>query len=113
MFSRGVVVGFDPKGGLGPVETAKGLLLEKGLREPSQGRWLKGIPQGRWMIQKIEGEDVGRIRNEINKRDPLWCAVVLGLCGETIFSPQRPVIWSEKRLGRIVRLWQVGNFYED
>ena len=35
---------------------------------------------------------------------PLLTALVLGRCSGSLFSPNRPIIWSERRLARSVRL---------
>ena len=37
-------------------------------------------------------------------RDPLLIALVLGRCSGCLFSPARPIIWSERRLARSIRL---------
>ena len=36
--------------------------------------------------------------------DPLLTALVLGRCSGNLFSPARPIIWSERRLARSIRL---------
>ena len=36
--------------------------------------------------------------------DPLLTALVLGRCSGSLFSPNRPIIWSERRLARSIRL---------
>ncbi|MFN5959908.1 MAG: hypothetical protein ACK5CW_00345 [Verrucomicrobiota bacterium] len=36
--------------------------------------------------------------------DPLLTALVLGRCSGSLFSPARPIIWSERRLARSIRL---------
>jgi hypothetical protein len=36
--------------------------------------------------------------------DPLLTALVLGRCSGCLFSPARPIIWSERRLARSIRL---------
>jgi hypothetical protein len=36
--------------------------------------------------------------------DPLLTALVLGRCSGSLFSPSRPIIWSERRLARSIHL---------
>lgn len=47
--------------------------------------------------------------------DPLLTALVLGRCSGSLFSPARPIIWSERRLARSIRLvrCQPGTFLDD
>ena len=40
-------------------------------------------------------------------------ALILGCCNDYFFDPAKPVIWTEKRLSRRVRLFQTGGFYDD
>lgn len=95
------------------VEYARALLRVNGMTEASECRGLEGIPLGRWMVQVLENEEGEAVRSESREANPLWCAAVLGLCGGAIYSSERPFVWSRVRLGRAVRLWKVGSFYED
>lgn len=49
----------------------------------------------------------------VDLRDELRTALILGMCGRNFYAPDRPVIWTEKRLKRAVALYRPGGFYED
>ena len=44
----------------------------------------------------------------------LRAALILGKCRDGLYDPARPVVWTEGRLSRSVRLYGIGgNFYTD
>ncbi len=50
---------------------------------------------------------------EIDDTEFLRRALILGCCNDYFFDPAKPVIWTEKRLARRVRLFQTGDFYDE
>ena len=50
---------------------------------------------------------------EIPDTEFLRRALILGCCNDYFYDPAKPVIWTEKRLARRVRLFQTGGFYDD
>ena len=78
MFAARVVVGVDVGEDLGAVPGGVALVVD--------------LPHG---PDAVDGADAG---------EQLRTALVLGKCSGSLYSPQRPLIWSERRLARSVRL---------
>jgi hypothetical protein len=63
------------------------------------------LPTKRALVTDLPGTE--RIENAADSKSLLLHALVLGRCCGSLFSPERPIIWSERRLGRCVRLAEI------
>lgn len=91
------------------VEYAGSLLEQAGLNSPSAVHDLDRLPKGRWIVRVQPAPEADFAEDA----DPLLCAAILGLCGTSFYSPDRPVVWTHDRLSRAITLHRLGNFYAD
>lgn len=92
------------------VRYAQQLMKKAGIKTVEELRQLPGLPQGRWIC--IDGSQENPA-GAGEPADPLLSAAVLGLSAPSYYAPDRPFIWTEGRLGRRLRLYRPGRFYED
>ena len=62
-------------------------------------------------------DDDGPIRKSTlqaqDDEDCLRCAIILGRCSGSLYDPDKPVIWTQDRLNRRLRLYHSGSFYDE
>lgn len=88
--------------------TARRLLKEAGYSDPNDLKMDLALPQGTWFTLALPPESATR---DTKPLEPLHTALIMGLCGVSLYSPVRPVVWSEKRLSRKLILVQPSAFY--
>lgn len=126
LFHEGLHVGVSRGGFSSRVERARHLLAASGQPSASALAQSLRLPAGGWHCRTLA---------EPGKRDEdlldgsvaatLWpgahaptadaralaAAIILGMCAPGYFSPDRPVIWSEARLSRVVALVKPQRYY--
>ena len=80
-------------------------------------------PQQAWRnVSDIPGQRLHCVDDGEDRQSPegpesihfLRAALILGKCRDGLYDPARPVVWTEGRLSRSVRLYGIGgNFYTD
>jgi hypothetical protein len=109
-FSRGLRVSLPPSLETSRVSHARELLRETGFSDPNELKQHFQLPQATWLV--IEDRPCGESMEHAKELlSPLHAALILGLSGVAIYSPDRPVIWSETRLARKLFLFQPSAFY--
>lgn len=108
------------------VERARHLLAASGqpsastfarsLRLPAGGRHCRTLAEPvEHNVDILEGSATATLWPEAKKpaaeTRALAAAVILGMCAPGYFSPDRPVIWSEARLSRVVALVKPQSYY--
>jgi len=86
-------------------EIALRLLAEAGFRSTEEA-WAKlrdQLPDRPALVIDVPGDGASDTAGKPD-RCPLIAALVLGRCCGSHFSPERPIIWSERRLARRLRL---------
>ncbi len=63
-------------------------------------------------IDGQEKKGLPRINNKGEQKKVIRNAVILGMCNKFIYNPDSPIIWTRKRLTRIISLFGAGDFYE-
>ena len=94
-----------------PVACVENLLLQAGLRTPEELRACFPVPTETLIAH---WQDRPGHRMSINRCKPetiLHQALLLGLCTDQLFDPQRPVIWTETSLTRALDLYDPRGFY--
>lgn len=110
LMELGLWVWLPAREGQSRVALAQRLLRKAGLAGTDQLRKLPGLPTGRWLCVEYPGKDpVG----EPEPAEALLSAAVLGLSAPSYYADDRPVIWTEGRLSRRLRLFRPRWFYED
>ncbi|MEX1048595.1 MAG: hypothetical protein WED15_03640 [Akkermansiaceae bacterium] len=86
-------------------EIARRLLLKAGFGSPEQA-WdalRDQLPEQAALAVEVPPDSAPDVPGE-NEHASLIAALVLGKCCGSLFSPSRPIIWSERRLARSLRL---------
>lgn len=126
LFHAGLHVGIALGGFPSRVERARHLLETCG--QPSARAFVESLrlPAGGWHCRTLaeagkRDEDLldGSVAATLLPGGPaltpdtraLAAAVILGMCAPGYFSPDRPVIWSEARLSRVVALVKPQSYY--
>ena len=112
-FRTGLRVSFTAAPEMSLVSTARNLLSEAGLSDPNELKSRLGLPRGTWFFYPTCPESEGRGGVVLPPLPPLQAALILGLCGVSLYAPERPVVWSEGRLSRSLTLIQPETFYDD
>ncbi len=130
-FRQGLVLAFGLEEAPSRVERARSLLAREGLPDVAAARERFHLPAGRWLCRpytdgqvydNTTDEELGIMGGMVFTNDegfrptaltPLLCALILGLCGPSYYAADRPLIWSEARLGRRLVLYQAANFYDE
>ena len=111
-FQLGPRLCFAPDPQASRLATAYRLLEEAGLSNPNDLKARFSLPQGTWTLITLPSASANPgTAPEPTALKPLHAALLLGLCGVSLYSPNRPVIWSEARLSREVFLIQPSSFY--
>jgi hypothetical protein len=105
-FRRGISVRLDSPRDTGIVDYAETLLGPEGWEGL---RHVPRLPEGRWIVYEHKPPKL----DLPFEQDQRICLGVLALSSLGFYSPDRPVVNSCFRLGRIITLYQVGNFYEN
>jgi hypothetical protein len=129
-FTPGLVLTFELKEARSRVERARSLLSGEGL-SAATARSRFPLPAGRWLCRPyLDGqvhddtpeEEIGILGGFAFTKDdgfrppemhPLHSALLLGFCGPSFYSADRPLIWSEARLSRRLVLYRATNFYDE
>lgn len=110
LFKRGLRVSFPQASGISRVSLARVLLREIGISDPNELKQHFELPQATWLV--VEDRPCSETPKQTDEPgSPLHAALILGLSGVAIYSPDRPVIWSETRLARKLVLFQTSAFY--
>jgi len=130
-FTPGLVLAFELDDTTSRVARARSLMLHEGLRDLVVARDHFRLPAGRWLCRPFLDGQVHDNTPEVETgilggfgftRDdgfrpttlsPLHVALILGLCGPSFYSADRPLIWSEVRLSRRLILYSATNFYDE
>lgn len=91
--------------------TARRLLEEAGYSDPNDLKLHLALPQGTWFTIALPPESATGKTEPLEPLEPLHVALIMGLCGVSLYSPLRPVVWSETRLSRKLILIQPSAFY--
>ena len=83
------------------VPRARKLAEEFGCPDAESLRRRFPLPEGAWVCRPVYGFEPPPVPSVL---DPLHVAVLLGLCGLNFYEPNRPLIWTEARLGRVLQL---------
>lgn len=110
MFPTGFVACLSLTPKVSHLEYCRRLLAQAEFSDVQHLKFLPGLPSGMWICRDIHPATapVKALRG-----DKLLQAAILGLCNNTFYSPDRPLIWTESRLRRRVQLFAVGDFYVD
>lgn len=104
------VVGLDFEN-RSPIEVVERALAECGFTSCDELRDHYRIPQTTLACRVLPKDTKLPKAKTIGKRRLLRHALILGLCGPSIYDPQRPVIWTNNRLSRAIQLYAPGRFY--
>ena len=97
-----------------PVDFIEKLLARKGYASCERLREIYALPPSPLTCRAIGGKARKFLNAERGKpEEVLHQALLLGLCGQNVYDPLRPVIWTNSRLTRKVELFEVGEFYAD
>jgi hypothetical protein len=110
MFEQGLRLSFEAAAGLSLVGTARSLLSAAGLTDAGDLKQRYELPTGYWLFLPLQP---GLTDNTEPVLPPLHAALILGLCGVSLYAPERPVVWSEARLARQLILVRPTTFYDD
>jgi hypothetical protein len=104
------MVGLDFEG-RSPIDVVEHALAECGFDSSDDLLNRFTIPQMILACRAVPpSTDIPKV-SEISKENLLRHALILGLCGPSIYDPQRPIIWTNNRLGRAVQLYETGRFF--
>ena len=94
-----------------PVDCLEAILAAEGIRDPEELRSRYVLPQGRLICRPLP--DTEKRLSAINGShcDVLEQALMLGLCTAQIYDTERPVLWTETSLTRVVELFDPVGFY--
>lgn len=109
-FETGLVVSFDASSEMSRVSAARELLEQEGVSGPDELKIRYPLPEGLWIFLSCGSDWIGPAAQKLS---PLHAALILGLCGVSLYSSDRPVVWSEARLARQLILIRPSTFYED
>jgi len=101
----GKAYGIDPAPSDGDWRSlVRTLLAKAGFNTAEQAwhAWRDELPEDTAMV--IDCDDPKSREDNGSPRANLIAALVLGRCCGALFSPERPIIWSDRRLSRHVRL---------
>lgn len=130
-FTQGLVLAFDRADSPSRVDRARALLAAEGLPNVAAARTRFCVPAGRWLCRPYSDgqvyddtpeEKMGIAGGMVFTDDdgirpsalpPLHIALILGLCGPSCYSADRPFIWSEARLARRLALYRASHFYDE
>jgi hypothetical protein len=94
-----------------PVDCLEAILDSAGFKDPEELRSKYVLPQTK-LICGPEMTHDGKLSAYLgNPSDVLMQALMLGLCTAQIFDPDRPVLWTETSLTRVVELFDPTGFY--
>ena len=95
------------------------LLTELGFDAPRHALECFTLPAGRWLVLPQPVPDIAAVvaapggDPASDNRARLRTALLLGLCTDAIYDRSGPVIWTQNRLSRFVRLYRPQGFYAD
>lgn len=131
LFTQGLVLAFGLEDAPSRVERARALLRQEGFPDAAAARAHFRLPVGRWLCRPFTDgqvydnttdEEVGILGGMVFTHDEgfrptelsaLHAAVILGLCGPAFYAADRPMVWSEARLGRRLVLYRATDFYDE
>lgn len=111
LFNAGLVLAFAPAEDGFRIPRARQLIeAHLGPDVTSSDAWRNRVtlPTGRFLVRSLLPLEGAPIRCDL---PPYLAALILGLCGEGYYSPDRPLILSEARLGRHLQLHSLGSYY--
>ncbi|AKC82333.1 hypothetical protein IMCC26134_05300 [Verrucomicrobia bacterium IMCC26134] len=111
LFHAGPVLAFAPDEAGFRVPRARQLIeAHLGPDVTSSDSWRSQVPlpEGRFFVRPLLPLDGASFRCDL---PPYVAALLLGLCGEGYYAPDRPLILSEARLGRHLQLHSLGSYY--
>jgi hypothetical protein len=126
LFHEGLHVGVSRGGFSSRVERTRYLLAASGQPSASALAQSLRLPPGGWHCRTLaeprerdadmlEGSIAATLWPDASaltaEARALTAAIILGMCAPGYFSPDRPVIWSEARLSRVVALVKPQRYY--
>ena len=94
-----------------PVDSVEAILLAEGFWVPECLRDKFVLPPGRLICRPAPPSAERLSIHSDDIEDVLCQALMLGLCTAQVFDPQRPVLWTETSLTRVVELFDPTGFY--
>ena len=104
-----------------PRAAADAWLAAAGFRDPTEARASFDLPKGRRLVIGWDGLDANQRPPRLVDEDypatlsPTECvqaALILSLCSTHLYDDEGPLIWTNHRLRRLVRLGQSRRFHE-
>lgn len=107
---RVIRLGLDFEG-THPVDSVEALLLEEGFYVPECLREKFVLPPGRLICRPAPPTAEKLSIHSDDTEDVLCQALMLGLCTAQVFDPQRPILWTETSLTRVLELFDPMGYY--
>lgn len=108
-FEPGLVLSFTAGSSCSRVDSLRDLMQSAGISSFEALRQAFTLPAGRWLCRPMLPLEGATVRCQM---DPLLAGLLLGLCGQALYSPDRPLILTEARLARQLQLHQVRDYYD-
>ena len=97
--------------GADPVDSVETILLAEGFWVPECLREKFVVPTGKLICRPAPPSAEKLSIHSDDVEDVLCQALMLGLCTAQVFDPQRPVLWTETSLTRVLELFDPTGFY--
>ena len=107
---RVIRIGLDFEGAH-PVDSVEAILLEEGFWVPECLREKFVIPTGKLICRPAPPSAERLSIHSRDVEDVLCQALMLGLCTAQVFDPERPVLWTETSLTRVLELFDPAGYY--
>ena len=97
--------------GAHPVDTVEAILIQEEFWVPECLREKFVIPAGKLICRPAPASSKKLSIHSDDVEDVLCQALMLGLCTAQVFDPQRPVMWTETSLTRVLELFDPTGYY--
>jgi len=95
--------------GVRPLECLRQILAEEGYGSPEDLRDEITVPDRHYVCRPVNGDAPCSL--DSSRDEVLRHALMLGLCTAHLFDPDRPVLWTDNSLGRVLDLFDPEGFY--